>query len=48
MERREFLANNIVLVDESRDGINTKFESEKEALQFEDFKISHTNAECMN
>ena len=41
-------AENIVLVDESRDGVNAKLERWQEAFESKGFKISHTKTEYMD
>ena len=40
-------ADDIVLVDESRDCVNAKLGGWREALESKGFKISHTNTEYM-
>ena len=40
-------ADDIVLVDETREGVNTKLEIWRKALEFKGFRISRTKTECM-
>ena len=37
-----------MLVDELRDDVDTKFEKCREALEYEEFKLSRTDMEYMN
>ena len=41
-------ANDIVFVNESRDGMNAKLESWREALESKSFKISRTKTKYMD
>ena len=41
-------ANDIVLVNESRDGVNAKLKRRREALESKGFKISRTKTEYMD
>ena len=45
--RYMLLADDIVLVDESKDGVNAKLEKWREALESKGFKISRTKTEYM-
>lgn len=40
--------DDIVLVDESMDGMNVKYKRWREALESKEFKITHTKTEYMN
>ncbi|WP_288845548.1 reverse transcriptase domain-containing protein, partial [uncultured Paraburkholderia sp.] len=41
-------ADDIVLIDDTRDGVNTKSEAWKKILESKDFKISRNKTEYMN